>query len=471
MLAAEAAPWVKVGGLADVAAELPRALMALGVEARLALPLHPSLDASGLTLRFAGRFDIPSRAGPQSCELLTAEANGLLLLLIDGQPVRSAARVYGDPEADAHKYILFSLAALKACELLDWRPDVVHAHDWHAAPAMARLNTCRAENDFWRHTGTVLTIHNLPFMGSGGQAALDAFGLRPSLYPALPDWARLLPLPLGMASADWLTTVSPTYALEIQTQEFGCGLENFVRSRADRLRGILNGIDQARWDPASDPDLIERFTSDTLQARLRNKHWLQAEFGLPIDPTTPLLAMVTRIDPQKGVDLALEALNQLSQEAWQVVLLGTGDPALEAQVKAFAADHRDRARALLRFDAALSRRLYGGADALLVPSRYEPCGLAQMIAMRYGCLPIVRAVGGLRDTVSEETGFLFQRPEATELAQAVLRALHLYRRPAEWRERQQRAMAADFGWERPARQFLEVYDKARQVVAARAAQR
>ncbi len=469
LLAAEAAPWVKVGGLADVAAELPRALMALGVEARLALPLHPSLDASGLRLRFAGRMDIPSRTGFQSCELLTSEADGLPLLLIDGERIRRAARVYGDPEADAYLYTFFSLGALWTCELLDWRPDVVHAHDWHAAPAIARLNTCWPEHDFWRRTGTVLTIHNLPFMGSGGQAALDAFGLGPSPDPDLPDWARHLPLPLAMASADWLTTVSPTYAEEMQSADFGCGLERFLRSRAPRLTGILNGIDQARWNPAKDPDLVERFTPETLDARLINKRWLQAEFGLPIDPSTPLLAMVTRLDPQKGVDLALEALRGLRHVPWQFVVLGTGDPALEAQARTYASEFPERARALLRFDEALSRRVYGGADALLVPSRYEPCGLAQMIAMRYGCLPVVRAVGGLRDTVSEETGFLFQRPEAAELAEAVLRALQLYRRPEEWRERQRRAMAVDFGWERPARQYLQVYAMARQVATARAA--
>ncbi len=466
LLAAEAAPWVKVGGLADVAAELPRALLDLGLEVRLALPLHPALDASGLTLRHAGQFHLPSRLGPQVGDVLAADADGLPLILIDGEWVRSAARVYGDAEADAFKYTFFSLGSLVACEVLDWRPDVVHAHDWHAAPAIARLTAARSQSPFWNGTAAVLTIHNLPFMGGGGQTALDAFGIGPLNDPRLPDWARCLPLPIGLALADWLTTVSPTYAGEIQTSEFGCGLEHFLQSRADRLTGILNGLDRRRWDPATDPHLAARFSADTLDARQANKRSLQAEVGLPITDDVALLAMITRMDPQKGIGLALDALDRLRHEPWQFVLLGRGDPSLESQAGAFASAHPERARVLLRFDPALSRRVYAGADALLVPSLYEPCGLAQMIAMRYGCLPIARAVGGLRDTVSEQTGFLFERPDAGDLAQTVQRALDLFRRPDAWRERQRRAMAADFGWERAAPRYLEVYQKARQAAAA-----
>lgn len=469
-LAAEAAPWIKVGGLADVAGELPRALGALGMEMRLVLPLHPGLDASGLALRCVGRFRLPSRFGAQPGDVIAAEVDGLSLLLIDGEPIRSAARVYDEPEADAHKYVFFSLGSLAACELLDWPPEVVHAHDWHAAPAIARLTAVRSRSAFWKGTAAVLTVHNLSFMGSGGQGALAAYDLAPADDPNLPDWARPLPLPLGMAAADWLTTVSPTYAGEMQTPEFGCGLEQFLQSRADRLTGILNGLDRGRWDPATDPALVARFTADTLEARRFNKRWLQSELDLPMADDVPLLAMVTRMDRQKGIDLALEALDRLRREAWQFVLLGSDDPALEAQVSGFASTLPERVRFLPRFDPLLSRRIYGGADALLVPSRYEPCGLAQMIAMRYGCLPIVRAVGGLKDTVSEDTGFLFERAEVRELEQAVLRALVLFRNAEGWRERQRRAMAMDFGWERSARRYVDVYRKACKVAAARTAQ-
>lgn len=466
MLAAEAAPWIKVGGLADVAGELPRALIALGVEVRLALPLHLALDASGLVFRCAGRFHLPSRLGPQPGEVLTAEANGLSLLLIDGEPIRAAAHIYGEPEADAYKYVFYSLGSLAACELIDWQPDVVHAHDWHSAAAVARLSSVRPHEDFWKATATVLTIHNLPFMGSGGQSALAAYEFAPANDPQLPGWARLLPLPLGMVGADWLTTVSPTYASEIQTPEFGCGLEQFLRSRADRLTGILNGLDRERWDPATDPALVARFTASNLEARRINKRWLQTELALPVADEVPLLAMVTRMDRQKGVDLALEALDHLRHESWQFVLLGSGDPDLEARASAFVSAHPDRARALLRFEPIFSRRIYGGADALLIPSRYEPCGLAQLIGMRYGCLPIARAVGGLKDTVRETTGFLFEGQQAQDLAQVVMHALQLFRHTEAWRERQRQAMAIDFGWERAARQYVEIYQQARKVAAA-----
>lgn len=461
MLAAEAAPWIKVGGLADVAGELPRALKGLGVEVRLALPLHPALDAIGLRLRSGASVVIDSRLGPQRAEVVLSEADGLLLFLLDGEPIRAAASVYSEPGPDSLKYTFFSLAALLACEALDWCPDVAHAHDWHAAPAVARLAVARARSAFWRGTATVLTVHNLPFMGAGGEAALDNFGIEPSTDPNLPDWSRQVPLALGMAGADFLTAVSPTYAQEIQTPESGCGLETFLRTRSERLVGILNGLDRARWDPAADTNLTARFTADTLEARAQNKHSLQADLGLPVSDEVPLLAMITRMDPQKGIDLALGALRSLGHEPWQFVLLGTGDPRLEDEARTFADEHSARARAIVRFDPSLSRRIYGGADMLLVPSRYEPCGLTQMIAMRYGCIPVVRATGGLKDTVDDSTGFVFDRPDAASLAEAIQRALRSYERPAEWRTLQRHAMAADFGWERSARQYIGVYQQAR----------
>lgn len=462
-LAAEATPWIKVGGLADVGGELPRALASLGIEVRLALPMHPGLNASGLTFRPGAFVEVASHDGAQQCPVALSEDEGLPLILVDGEPIRSAPGVYSDPHTDAFKYTLFSLATLAACEALDWRPDILHANDWHAAPAVAQLATRLRPSDFWRGTAAVLTVHNLPFMGVGSEAALAAFGLKPSTEPRLPEWARAVPLPLGLANADWLTAVSPTYAKEIQTAEFGCGLQDFLRSRRDRLTGILNGLDTRRWNPAEDAELPVRFSQQSLEARAGNKHALQVEFELPTGAGIPLLAMVTRMDPQKGVDLALDALSALLEESWQLLILGTGDPLLEEQARSFAERHPDRARTVLRFDPALSRRIYGGADVLLVPSRYEPCGLAQMIAMRYGCIPLVRGTGGLKDTVDDSvdgdtgTGFVFSAADPGQMAHALRRALRRYEKPEAWQSLQRRAMGMDFGWERSARQYVQVY--------------
>lgn len=470
VLAAEAAPWVKVGGLGDVAGELPPALQGRGAAVRLALPLHAALDAGGLQLTRAAEVEVPRRDGAVPAHILEAGGAPLPLWFVDGPPLRAAAEVYGQPADDGEKFVFAFLAALEGCRRMDWAPDVVHAHDWHAAPALAWLARRRREDPFWSRTAGVLTIHNLPFMGAGAETALAAYGLPPSDDERLPAWSRRLPLPLGLAAADWLTTVSPGYAHELQTPEFGCGLEGFLQARSGRLEGILNGLDGARWDPAADDQLAARFTADDPAPRALNKRAVQEQLGLPTDARTPLLAMVTRLDRQKGLDLALAALEHLLEVPWQFVLLGAGDPEQARAARDFAAAHRRRARAVLRFDAALARRICGGADLLLMPSRYEPCGLTQMIAMRYGCLPVVRAVGGLRDSVadaggSDGTGFVFGPADPAALAEAVQRALAAYGDPGRWRALQSRAMRSTFDWGAAAERYLQVFEQARRSVA------
>lgn len=270
-------------------------------------------------------------------------------------------------------------------------------------------------------------------------------------------------MPLGLWAADHIVTVSPTYAQEILTPEFGSGLEGFLQARAEAITGILNGIDCNRWDPQTDPALVANYTGESLDARQANKAALQQELGLEVDQNRLLIAMISRMDYQKGIDLVPGALRQLAGKPWQAVILGTGDPALETAIRDLEVKFPDRVRAAIRFDAALSRRIYAGADSLLIPSRYEPCGLAQMIAMRYGCVPIARATGGLSDTIQDysrskdSTGFLFTNPSARALAGAIERALKVWSEPAEWRALQLRGMQMDFSWERSARQYLELY--------------
>jgi starch synthase len=377
---------------------------------------------------------------------------------INGASIASAPSVYStDPAPDREKYTFFSLAALEMLRHLDWQPDILHANDWHTALALYALRSRRAD-PVLQHARTVFTLHNLPYMGSDGSDVLAAYDLMPLNDESLPPWARTQPLPLGLWSADAIVPVSPTYAREILTPEFGCGLETYLRTRTEDITGILNGLDQSSFDPASDQALAAQFNPDSLEKRQANKTALQKHLDLPIEPRLPLLAMVGRIDQQKGVDIALNALSRLTDAPWQFILLGSGDPALEMVARNLQTVFPDRVRVVLRYDAPLGRMIYGGADLFLMPSRYEPCGLAQMIAMRYGCVPVVRATGGLKDTVREgKTGFLFQEASAEAMRDAIRRAMSVYASPEKWQRYQRNGMLEDFSWPRSARQYAIIY--------------
>jgi starch synthase len=465
-LAAEAEPFVKIGGLADVAGSLPLALRNLPYQAthgaaldvRLVLPLHRANRAESATLRPVAEFSVYRRGRNISAQVFETSLAGMPVYFINGEPIASAASVYSvDPATDREKFAFFSRAALEMLRHLNWQPDIIHANDWHTALALYALRS-RCTDPTLARLRTVLTIHNLPYMGGDGADVLAAYGLMLLNDESLPAWARTQSLPLGLWSADALIPVSPTYAREILTPEFGCGLDAYLRGRSDRITGILNGIDTASWNPRTDQALAANFTADDLPDRSNNKIALQKQLGLKEGARIPLLAMIGRIDQQKGVDVTLEALPQLGERPWQFVLLGSGDPALENNVRHLQAEYPDRVRAAIRFDAPLGRLIYGGADMFLMPSRYEPCGLAQMIAMRYGCVPLVRATGGLKDTVQEgRTGFLFRGADAGSMTEALMRALSVYADPERWQRLQRTGMRKDFSWPRSARQYAAIY--------------
>ena len=430
-LASEADPLVKVGGLGDVAGSLPLALLGLNqaqgnarteLDVRLVIPFHPAINRKVYSPDLEVEFTVRTLQGDIPAKAYSLDLNGLPVYLISGMPIDQETGVYSlDQEDDGYKYVFFSMAALALVQKLGWIPDILHANDWHTAAAVYSLSLNRPTNPFFNHTASVLTIHNLPYLGSLTSPALEAFSLPPAIHSDLPIWAQHMALPLGLLSADCIIAVSPGYAKEILTKGFGSGLDGFLSTHSEKIIGILNGLDTPRWDPSTDGELASRFTIKDLSARQVNKSFLQGELGFEINPLTPLLAMITRMDPQKGVDLSVEALRLLLQADednlpfFQAIFLGTGNPELERTVCDLQEDFPNRICARIEYSDRLSRQIYAGADALLMPSRYEPCGLSQMIAMHYGCIPIARATGGLADTIKDPansadyTGFLFKR--------------------------------------------------------------
>lgn len=464
-LAAEADPFVKIGGLGDVAGSLPRALNASGnVDIRLCLPFHGAIQRQAYDLRRIATFEIPHITGSIRAEALATEIDGLPVYLIAGTPIPADAPVYtSDPLLDGHKFTFFSLAALELVRRLGWTPDIIHANDWHTAPTLYAVS--QRHDPYFLNAVLLLGLHNLPYLGVGAGPALRGFGLEPAYDSQLPGWAQDAPLPLGLLSADQIVAASPGYAREILTPEFGSGLHEFLSSRADTISGILNGIDAQKWNPETDPDLDSNFNAERLNARQENKLVLLDEFGLESDPECILLVMISRLDPQKGVDLVPEAMHQLSDLPWKLIILGTGLTSLEEEVRLLEAEFPSRVRAAIRFDAVLSHRMYAGADALLVPSRYEPCGLTQMIAMRYGCVPIARATGGLKNTIKDinqskkGTGFLFKSASPLSLANVTRRAIVAFNDKPKWSAMQLEGMKKDFSWKRFARQYLQLYKR------------
>jgi starch synthase len=485
-LCSEADPLVKVGGLGDVGGSLPHALRALttylsphgseqtvDIDIRLAIPFHGVINQQIYKPEQVASFSVNHKNGLLQATAYQVYIDRVPVYLIAGEPLKPDAPVYSsDWGYDAHKYVFFSLASLELARQIDFQPHVVHANDWHTSAAVYWLALHREEDPFYNQTRTLLSVHNLPFLGVDGSFPMESFYLPPAPEGILPEWARQLPLPLGLYSADWINTVSPTYGREILTPEFGAGLEGFLQTRSASISGILNGIDLVRWDPENDPYLIEPYSKDSLERRQVNKKALLREVGFlsdrgVVDQNLPLLAMITRMDYQKGIDLAIAALEQLARQKkypWQALILGTGLPELEENVRELQDHFHDKIRAVLKFDAPLSHRIYAGADALLMPSRYEPCGLAQMIAMRYGCLPVARETGGLADTIYDVdkspggNGFLFQKASPEALMRTLQRVLKMYQNQPEWQGIQARGVCQDFSWKRSALEYLKLYE-------------
>ena len=468
-VASEVYPLVKTGGLADVVAALPAALARERVTVRTLVPGYPAVvDA----LRGAEAVHAFPRLHGGPARLLAAHAAELDLFVLDAphlfaRPGNPYAGPDGKPWPDnALRFAALAEAAAAVARgaLPRFAPDVVHAHDWQAALAPALLHYGGAPRP-----ATMLTVHNLSFQGQFPRDLLAAIGLPAHAWAldGVEYYGTIGYLKAGLALADRITTVSPTYADEIRTPEDGMGLDGLLRKRADALTGILNGIDDRVWNPATDPYLPARFDARRLARRAANKAALQERFGLAADPAAFVVGVVSRLTHQKGMDLLADALPALAAHGAQFALLGTGDAHVEHAFAAAAARHPDRVAAVIGYEEALAHLVQGGADALLVPSRFEPCGLTQLCALRYGAIPIVARVGGLADTVIDAnamalaagagTGIQFAPVTRAHIELAVGRAVGLKRDAALWRRLQARAMATDVGWTRPAKQYAALY--------------
>jgi starch synthase len=469
-LSAEVAPFAKAGGLADVCGSLPKALAALGHEVRVVMPAYQSVEAALRTGTHGLRahpvtLQVPMGTGKVAAGVLEATIPG------DSVPIYFVAErhhfgnrpfFYGYKD-DPYRFAFFSRAALDlVIAALGWRPDVVHAHDWHTAPAVTWLATSGQCDGRYANLPTVYTIHNLMHQGTAPWHVLQYLGV---LAPSLREERRgeVNFMARGIYHATMISTVSPTYAREIMAREGGGGLDGLLRHRHFDVHGILNGLDYEVYNPATDRHLAANFDAASLDRRPANKRALQERAGLPQREDVPLVGMVTRLDGQKGLDITGHVLHLLMNnhagEA-QCVVLGSGWPQYEGMLRHLAGYHQGRMTAFIGYNAELAQLIYGGCDIFLMPSLFEPCGLGQLIAMRYGAVPVVRATGGLADTVrASVTGFTFSNYNAGDFWNALREALHIYRvDPQSWRAIQSKGMTTDYSWETSARAYQQVYE-------------
>ncbi len=470
-VAAECTPFYKVGGLADVIGSLPQALRALGHDVRVIMPRYRPIAARAFQLKRVDRFiNVPAGDKVRTTEVMESTYGGVPTYFVWDERFFGRDHVYGQPD-EAMAYVFFSRAVVEFLRAIDWTPDVLHAHDWHSGAAVMYLATRAQRAAPLKSIASVFTIHNLFYQGVSGDALFRYAGFKQTPRhvigekPGTANW-----MARGIAHADVVNTVSPTYAREILTPEFGEGLQELLRARRGRVSGILNGLDQAEWNPQTDRWLAANFDASSLKKRSANKRAVQEQLGLKRKPHTLLIGMVSRLFDQKGLDILLEAVERLLTRDVQLAILGSGDEKYHAAFKVLRENCPDRVGVTHDFDEPLARRIYGGCDVFLMPSHFEPCGLGQIIAMRYGAVPLVRATGGLADTVMDAgrsprrgTGCAFKPYTAAALLSALDRAAGAYADSERWQAIQRNGMAADFSWQASARQYVELYDKAIQL--------
>jgi len=471
--ASEVAPFAKTGGLADVAGALPKALAALGHDIRIVLPKYRMVDAEQHGLRrILPKLPVPIAGTVETGAVWEGAIGPVPTYFIEQADYYDRDGLYQvngkDHPDNAERFAFLSRAVLELTRALDFSPTVFHCNDWQTALVPTYLQTTHRGDPEFRRSGVLFTVHNLGYHGLFKPATLAIANLGSDLFTpfGVEFYGKVNFLKAGLVFSDLINTVSRKYSQEIQTEEFGHGLEGVLRARANDLHGILNGIDYEEWHPGHDRFITARFSADNLRGKAACKADLQQVFGLPERADIPLLAIISRLAEQKGIDLIAESLDAILDLDTQFVLLGTGEPTLHEAFEAAKARHPSRIGLKLGFDVALSHKIEAGADMFLMPSRYEPCGLNQMYSLAYGTIPVVRATGGLDDTIQPfdpETGagngFKFAETTADALLLTVNEAVALYHQRERWIRLIKNAMACDFSWNRSAKEYDALYRK------------
>jgi starch synthase len=468
-VASEAVPFAKTGGLADVIGSLPKELKRQGLDVRVILPKYEDIpQAYKDAMQTLTWFDVYLGWRKQYFGIQMLEHDGVTFYFVDNEYFfkRNGLYGYGD---EAERYAFFCRGVIEALTYLDFQPDVIHCHDWQSAMIPVLIKAHYSHLDFYSHIKTVLTIHNLKYQGVFGREQLqDLFGLSDDYFTGLKlelhGGASFLKG--GLLYADRITTVSQSYAEEIKTPYFGENLDSLLRFREGELSGIVNGIDYELLDPMTDPSLAVNYR-DSIPKKQQNKLALQERLGLPVDGDTPMIALVTRLVQQKGLDLIQHILPELLSLDAQWVIVGTGEAKYENMFREAAWTHPHKLSAQIAFDDSLARQVYAGSDMFLMPSQFEPCGIGQLIALRYRSIPIVRETGGLKDTVKpfneftgEGTGFSFTNYNAHDMLHTIRHAIFLYRNDREaWQKLHQNVKKVDFSWKKSAQQYIGLYEQ------------
>ena len=471
-VSSEVHPFAKTGGLGDVSSALPRALKRLGHDVRLMLPKYRSVDRTRRSIKKM-KLNVAVPIGPDtvSGELYEGRLHRTVpVYFIRQDPYFNREALYGDAQGEfsdsAERFMFFCRAVLEACRALDFQPDLIHCNDWQTGLIPCYLQTLYGNDPFFENTRSVFSIHNLGFQGNFDERFLPLAHLPWSVFTlaGVEFYGQFSFLKAGLVYADALTTVSKTYRREILTPEYGFHMDGVLRHHRDKLFGILNGVDYDEWDPQTDSRIKTKYGPRSLKGKRECKKSLTRKLSLKLQESTPLICMVTRLSPQKGIDLIVQSFPELMKQEAALVILGSGDANYEAFFRNQNRIYPERFRYVQGFDEKLAHQIIAGSDLLLMPSRYEPCGLTQMYGLRYGTVPVVRRVGGLADTVKpfqpgtgRGTGFLFKHAEVGELMRSLKKALALYSRKKDWRPLMLNGMQQDFGWDPAAKHYDRLY--------------
>ena len=469
-VASEVAPFIKTGGLADVAASLPPALAEMGNDVRVILPLYAGIgDQWRSQMTFVKYFYFRLGWRSSYCGLFQLERGGVTYYFVDNETYFKRNGLYGHYD-DGERFAYFSRAVIEVPAQIDWAPDVIHANDWETALVPIYLNDFRFMIPQLTKTKSVFTIHNIEYQGRFGRSIMeDVFGLDAGHFNErlLSYYGDVNLMKGAIYASDYVTTVSPTYANELQYSFYAHGLEGVVTDNYYKMAGILNGLDTKAADPATDETIAANYSAEDLGGKAKCKAALQDELGLKVDPNVPIIACISRLVGHKGYDLITNVFHRMMEAKVQFVVLGTGEWGFEEFFRNAAKQYPGRVSANIKYNAALANHIYSGADIMLMPSVSEPCGLTQMFAMRYGTVPVVRLTGGLRDSVppynpetQEGLGFTFGNINADDMLDAVYRAITVYYNDKDaWSGLMKRGMTHDFSWEKSADEYLAIYNK------------